>query len=376
MRGLPAISVVIPLYNAEKYIGECLESVLNQTFQNFEVIVVDDCSTDLSCAIVESYSKKFGGRLTLWHMKKNSGSGALPRNKGITLSCGEYIFFLDSDDMMTKTALEEIHTLAKNYNADVIYCEKHFEMGADGSNLKVTTRQTGNFVEEPCFETEDIAQRVNAMLNGRFAPSTCFKTVRRDFILANEIFFPHVCPSEDDIWTHALVFYARKFLRVPNAVYIRRLTENSVMRRKKNPQQMITFWLNPIFFGLKSLDKFLSKLEFFQTNPQYRYALLERFIKIEFYCMSQSTAQFEPFVVYDTIYQTFGKNFGLNDVLISALCATLNAHQKTLINDRRQFNEFIDKTQGRIAELERRDKENKAYIAELEKYIINLTRKE
>ena len=102
----PAVSVIIPLYNAERYISECLDSVLNQTFDNYEVIVVDDCSTDNSVAIVESYAEKFGGRLILSRMDKNSGSGGLPRNKGIMLSRGEYIQFLDADDMLTNTALE------------------------------------------------------------------------------------------------------------------------------------------------------------------------------------------------------------------------------------------------------------------------------
>lgn len=101
----PAVSVIIPLYNAEKYIAESLDSLLAQTFQNFEVVVVDDCSTDSSCDIVESYASKFGGRLTLSHMAKNSGSGGLPRNKGMMLSCGEYIQFLDADDTLTRTAL-------------------------------------------------------------------------------------------------------------------------------------------------------------------------------------------------------------------------------------------------------------------------------
>ena len=64
----PAVSVVIPLYNAEKFIGDCLDSLLAQTFQNFEVIVADDCSTDLSYAIVQSYAEKFGGRLILSRM--------------------------------------------------------------------------------------------------------------------------------------------------------------------------------------------------------------------------------------------------------------------------------------------------------------------
>ena len=92
---LPKISVIIPLYNAEKYIGDCLESLLVQTFQDFEVIVVDDCSTDNSVAIVQSYAEKFGGRLKIARTKKNSGGGGyVPRNLGLNLSRGEYIFFL------------------------------------------------------------------------------------------------------------------------------------------------------------------------------------------------------------------------------------------------------------------------------------------
>ena len=70
----PAISVIIPLYNAERYIGETLDSLLAQTFQDFELIVVDDCSTDSSCAVVENYAERFGGRLKLTRMQKKSGS--------------------------------------------------------------------------------------------------------------------------------------------------------------------------------------------------------------------------------------------------------------------------------------------------------------
>ena len=77
-KNIPAVSIVIPMYNAEKYIGECLDSILAQTFQDFEVIVVDDCSTDKSCDVVESYLPKFnrGGveKLSLLHCSFNSGN--------------------------------------------------------------------------------------------------------------------------------------------------------------------------------------------------------------------------------------------------------------------------------------------------------------
>ena len=108
----PAISVIIPLFNAARHIGECLDSLLAQTFTDFELIVVDDCSTDSSPTIVQSYAEKFGGRLKFYSNEKNSGPGA-SRNKGLMLSRGEYIYCLDADDMYTPTALEESYPLAK-----------------------------------------------------------------------------------------------------------------------------------------------------------------------------------------------------------------------------------------------------------------------
>ena len=302
----PAVSVVIPLYNAEKYIAECLDSLLAQTFQNFEVIVVDDCSTDSSPAIVRSYAPKFNGRLTLTYLEENSGSGAMPRNKGLTLSRGEYIQFLDSDDTLTKSALEEMHALAKEYDADVVYCEKHYETDANGGNIKQGGRQSGSFVKDPAFETEDLSERISAMFKGRIAVSTCFKFVRRNFMLENEIFFPQVCPSEDVIWTYALIFYAKKFLRVPNAVYVRRHSEGSVMRRTRTPKQRINFWLNPVLLGLKSLDKMMSRIEFFQQEPQQRYAILEKFVRSEMRLAFQNNEQLKTCDVYSTIKDEFG----------------------------------------------------------------------
>jgi hypothetical protein len=107
---ISAISVIIPMYNSEKYIGECLDSLLAQTFQDFEVIVVDDCSTDDSVVIVESYAQKFSGRLKLAKTEINSGGGGyVPRNIGLSLSSGEYFYFLDADDFIVEMALEIFH---------------------------------------------------------------------------------------------------------------------------------------------------------------------------------------------------------------------------------------------------------------------------
>lgn len=183
-----AVSVIIPMYNAEKYIGECLDSLLAQTFQNFEVIIVDDCSTDNSVAIVESYAPKFNGRLTLAHMEKNTGGCALPRNKGFSFSHGEYIQFVDSDDTLTKTALEEMYSLAKDYDADVVYCERYYMSTGVGEefvkNVHIADRsiQRPPFVDKPTFETKDLSERVKKILNGNFWVTAWVKFIRRDVI--------------------------------------------------------------------------------------------------------------------------------------------------------------------------------------------------
>ncbi|MBR3747432.1 MAG: glycosyltransferase family 2 protein, partial [Selenomonadaceae bacterium] len=126
MKEIPAISVIIPMFNAEKYIAECLDSILAQTFQDFEVIVVNDCSTDSSVAVFEGYKKFFGERLKIARTQKNSGCGGIPRNMGMMFSRGEYISFLDADDTITTTAFEELYSVAKKFDADVVACEKYY----------------------------------------------------------------------------------------------------------------------------------------------------------------------------------------------------------------------------------------------------------
>ena len=356
------------MYNTEKYIGECLDSILIQTFTNFEVLVVDDCSTDNSVAIVESYIPKFGGRLTLTHLDSNTGSGAMPRNKGMMLSRGEYLSFMDSDDMFTTTALEELYTLAKDYDADVVYCEKYYKINDDGTDfhIEADTNQNGVLVDKPTFETADMAERVKRILQRKYRVPQWRKIVRRSLIFEHEIFFPWCVISEDDIWTYGLVFHAKKFLRVSNAVYIYRKSENSVGRKKRTPQQTVTFWTNPVIRGIKVLDKLMSKHEFFQKNPQYRYAVLEKFVQVRINCFFLDSFQLSPVTVYETIKQEFGDKLGEQDVLVSALCTVINTQQKMFVANQQKFNEFAAQAQEQVKKFNEFAAQAQARIAELE----------
>ena len=362
-RSTCAVSVIIPIYNAEKYISICLESILFQTLQNFEVIVVDDGSTDSSAAIVQSYIPKFGGRLTFAKMKSNTGSGAMPRNKGFSFSRGEYVFFMDADDVIIETALEEMYTLAKDYSADVVYCERYFKSEGEGEDfinnvcictLKYKT-QSPPFVDKPTFETENIKERVKGIWKDRFLVTPWCKLVRRDLMIENEIFFPHVKISEDDIWSYGLVFYAKKFLRVPNIVYVHRYHDSSIMTIKRTPQQKVNFWISPVILGLKALDNLMSRHEFFQQNLEYRYAFLEKFVHKKLETVFHDTLQIPQVSIYEAIKDKFGDKLGEYDVLIPVLITLINTQQKNLKIEQTRFNElanFAIQAQRRINELE------------------------
>ena len=113
------ISVIIPVYNVEKYLRECLDSLINQSFKDFEVICIDDGSTDKSYKILEEYSQK-DSRIKVLKQEHN-GAGAA-RNLGIEIAKGKYIQFLDSDDYFEPNMLEELYNTAEKFGADMAVC--------------------------------------------------------------------------------------------------------------------------------------------------------------------------------------------------------------------------------------------------------------
>ncbi|MBU1883794.1 glycosyltransferase [bacterium] len=127
------VSVIIPLYNSQRYISETIESVINQTYTNWELIVVDDCSTDTSREIVKEFEKK-DSRIRLVESQVNFGGPARPRNIGIEHTKGEFIAFLDSDDMWLKDKLEKQIDFLREYDYDIIHTSA-LTIDVDGNNI-------------------------------------------------------------------------------------------------------------------------------------------------------------------------------------------------------------------------------------------------
>ena len=341
-----AVSVVISLYNYENYVSECLDSLLEQTFTDFEVIVVDDCSTDNGVAVVKDYAPKFNGRLKLTKTETNSGGGGTPRNLGLTLAGGKYIFFMDADDALIPNGLEEMYALANEFYADVVYCEKYFMSEGTGQEFKDNARiaeikcQKPPYVAEPKLEDRDMIARVNKAVRFRYWVTAWLRLVRRDLLLTNDIKFLSLIGSNDVGWSYQVLFCCKRLLRVPNAYYIRRVHDASVSFRQRDLPEHIHKWMDRTIRSLKFMDDFMMGIEFFKSRPKFRHRVLGHFMDSDFTNIADECESLEPFEVAAIFRDKFGDFLGEHDVLVSMLCANVTTKLKHLKYEEQRRNEL------------------------------------
>lgn len=178
---MPKVSVIIPVFNTEKYLTKCLDSVCNQTLGDIEIICIDDCSTDNSLNILKDYASK-DKRIKLIEFKENKGA-AVARNTGITEAQGEYIGFVDSDDYVDLNFYEKLYRTAGNTEAEVVK-----------SNL--------SYENNPTISKHSVYVNLEAVKASKFnlihIPTTIIK---KDFIIKNNILFPeNLCCAEDSVF--------------------------------------------------------------------------------------------------------------------------------------------------------------------------------
>ena len=130
----PKISIIVPIYNVEEYLEKCLDSLVNQTLKDIEIILINDGSPDNSEEIVNKYLKKYKEKI-IYHKKKNEGQG-IARNYGINLAKGEFISFVDSDDYVDKTIFEKLYNKAIEENSDIVSSVGFIEVKNDNETIK------------------------------------------------------------------------------------------------------------------------------------------------------------------------------------------------------------------------------------------------
>ncbi len=294
-----AVSVIIPVYNAQDYISECLDSLVKQTFQDFEVIVVDDCSTDGSCEIVKSFGDKF----KVMTLSKNSGCPSLPRNFALAKACGKYVYFLDSDDLLSETALEELYQVAEKFNADVVHLEKCIPFLDEESKINANpiSLQMGEFVTEPTLETFDIGKRVIGFTQKRFMWQVWGKLFRYQFLFDNKIKFPAISLFEDYVFAFECIVAAKNYVRAPFVSYYYRVREDSMAHKAIS----IPEFMENLVKVVKSMDDFMKGRKFFIDNPEYKYMLADFFLqeRLDVFSKNFISGSYTIGDIYDFLYK-------------------------------------------------------------------------
>lgn len=200
----PLISVIIPIYNVEKYLKSSVDSVLNQSFKNYELILVDDGSPDGCPAICDEYA---AANEFVKVIHKENGGLSDARNAGISAAVGQYLLFLDSDDFIADASFEKISQTIKYIGEVDILFLNAFCLYPDG---KVTCFGTG-FTKE-IFRNRNKEDILEYLAKGQqFHVSACLKLVRRDLIFKNEIMFTKGILCEDVDWSIKLYLHADHF---------------------------------------------------------------------------------------------------------------------------------------------------------------------
>lgn len=214
------VSVIIPVYNVEKYLVQCIDSIINQTLNNIEIFAIDDGSIDSSLDILNSY-KSIDPRITVISIE-NSKQGKC-RNLAIDLAQGKYIFFIDSDDYIKENTLEILYKeIEKDKNEIVIYNGRSFY---DESNVisKNNYFNIDNTLENTTMDGIEFSKHGISFI------SPCMKLYNRDFLIKNKIKFAEGVYGEDDIFWYKCCLASKKIKYIDRVLYFRRIRSNSVM---------------------------------------------------------------------------------------------------------------------------------------------------
>lgn len=239
------ISVVVPIYNVEPYLRDCLESILNQSYRKIELILVNDGSTDKSGDICGEY-KRLDSRIRLIH-QENAGLSAA-RNRGIDEASGEYICFVDSDDMLMPEALERLYELCKRENADISQCSV-MKCGEHESLLTIKKRAEeelfSSYYGETCGREELERERLYSgteklrafFIYGSIRVEAWAKLYKRDIFIKTGIRYPVGKIHEDEFIIHELMGNAGNIAVSEYKGYVYRSRQGSIMHQSFNKRR-------------------------------------------------------------------------------------------------------------------------------------------
>lgn len=260
--GLPKVSIIVPMYNVEDFIEECLSTLIRQTLKEIEIIVINDGSPDSSVDIARCF--EIDSRIKIYE-QENAGLSAT-RNNGISYASGEYITFVDSDDWVDLDFFEKLYNSAKNNDSDIA-CATIIRKREHSQKYRV------HFTEEQVLET------LRDKLHACAVPRCCYvwnKIYRasfiKDFKFKEGVFF------EDVLWTPKVLRRSNKLVTVPNTSYYYRVNKNSIVKKipslkkqidKYNSQKFIVEFFKENNLPLSKKDRNITKRIYFCLGVPY-----------------------------------------------------------------------------------------------------------
>lgn len=275
------ISVIIPIYNMENYLAECLDSVISQSLREIEIICINDGSTDNTQYILDQYKKK-DNRIKVF-CQTNAGL-SVARNEGIKYSNGKYLIYLDADDKLQHQALKELYFAAEKYKYDIVYF-----------SAKVFTTEKGNVfienemnrlnayylrnmnIQEPIKGTDAF---INMFRGDKYLVSACLQMIRKKYLLESNVKFCEGLLHEDNLYTFFTLFNANKVGCLDREYYMRRIRSNSIMTSRYTHRNVYGLFISYDKI-LQSLDRWnISDIEANNYIDLYLKRLIDESIRI------------------------------------------------------------------------------------------------
>lgn len=237
------VSVIIPVYNVEKYLEKCIQSVINQSLKDIEIILVDDGSGDLSGKICDDFAK-CDSRVKVIHQKNQGPSAA--RNKGIEISKGEYISFVDSDDYLDEKMLEVLYNKGKEHNIDIVFCDL---IRDKFGNAKI---KEFDLPKDEIIDRNGVLKFIKSYKNVFSVNHIYAKIHKRDLLINNNIVFPeNLKLQEDTVFVLESMIHAESLYCIKGSYYnhIKRADSLTTKKYRKD----IHFYYNRAYLTVLDL---------------------------------------------------------------------------------------------------------------------------
>lgn len=254
------ISIIIPVYNVELYLRTCLDSVINQTFKNIEIILINDGSTDDSLSICKQYEEK-DKRIKL--INKKNGGVSSARNEGLKICTGKYVTFIDSDDYVANDYIETLYNKIKKYNVDIVL--------SNAINICEGVEQNSNYITNKniLFNKIDIIKEI---LNEKYVNSVCWGNLYSINVVKNVRFDPEMRISEDMKFLIDVIKKVDTALIIPEKKYYYVIRNDSLVHTDFNSK-----WYDEINYCRELVDNY-------RDTELEKYSI-KRYVRVVTSCM-------------------------------------------------------------------------------------------